>query len=106
MSADPAAPPARALLLARGSFGVLLVAFVALLGGTHPSDRTRDIVVLAVGVVVAALNVPLTLWIGKSLGVPERRRAAILTAVALLLRLAFAAWSLRFIASISHEVPA
>jgi hypothetical protein len=106
MSVDPAAPPARALLAARGSFGVLLVAFVALLGGMHPSDRTRDAVVLVVAVIVAALNVPLSLWIVKSLGVPERRRAAILTAIALLLRIAFAAWSLRFIASISHEVPA
>lgn len=85
-----------------------MVTFIGLLGGFHPSDRRRDIALLVAAILVVAMNAPLAAWIGRNLLAPDperigRRRAAIMAGVALVLRLAFAAWLLRFIGSISHE---
>jgi len=103
LSSLRSAAPIKALWLARGSYGVLFLTTAALLGGFHPTDRTRDAVVVVTAAVVLAMNAPLVAWVLRAFRAPEHRRAAVLALVALVLRLCFAAWLLRFVATISHE---
>lgn len=51
----------RSWLLARLTWVVVAVVFVTMLGGFHPADRTRDVVVVAAAVMAVGLNVPATI---------------------------------------------
>lgn len=56
-------PTPLANLLSRLTWLVLAVVLVILVGGTHPSARMIDTVIIAAAVVIALLNVPITLWL-------------------------------------------
>lgn len=79
------------------SLFVVLGAFVGLLGGTHPSDRGRDLALAVAATVFALLNLPSAVAIVRH----EAGRASAL--FALLARVAFAVIALRFVHGISHE---
>jgi hypothetical protein len=76
---------------------VVLAAFVGLLGGTHPSDRGRDLALALAATTFALLNLPSAVAIARR---REGRTTALLT---LLARVAFAVVALRFVHGISHE---
>jgi hypothetical protein len=78
------------------SGAVLVVTFIGLLGGTHPSDAGRDRVLLVAALAFAALNVPTVVWMA-------RHGVRIWVLVMLLVRCAAAIWVLWFVHSISHE---
>lgn len=84
-------------LAAPMSLLVVLAAFVGLLGGTHPSDRGRDLALAIAATTFALLNLPSVVAIARR---REGRTAALLT---LLARIAFAIVALRFVHGISHE---
>lgn len=79
------------------SLFVVLAAFVGLLGGTHPSDRGRDLAIALAATAFALLNLPSVVSIARQ---RTGRTAALLT---LLARVAFAVVTLRFVHGISHE---
>ena len=81
------------------SVSLLVVAatFVALLGGTHPPDRTRDLVLVASAALFTLLNIP------SALAIARRQVAVPGSLLALLARVAFAAIALHFIHGTSHE---
>lgn len=85
--------------LARCTWVVLAVVFVGLLGGFHPSDRGRDLVVGAAAVIVGALNLPA---IFAALALPAGRARALVLVAA---RLGIAAAVLVFVRGVSHERP-
>jgi hypothetical protein len=84
--------PARSLVLARLTWVVLPLVFIGMLGGFHPSDRTRDVVVGAAAAVIVLLNVP------AIVGLRGWRDL-----VGAMIRLGVAAAVLLFVAGISHE---
>ena len=86
-----------AAFAARASVLVVLVTFVALLGGLHPPDHDRDAALAAAAVLFAALNLPSVLAFARA----RSGRAAALGL--LLARVAFAVVTLRFVHGISHE---
>lgn len=83
--------------LARLTWPVLALVFVGLLGGFHPPDRTRDIVVVVAAALVVLLNAPAIVELAS----PHDGRAR--HGLALVLRLAAAALVLTFVRGISHE---
>jgi len=87
-------------LLAWSSLLVAVLAFLALLGGTHPSDRGRDATLVVVAGVIAGMNLPSALW-----ALRERRagRPHAASLVGTALRLALAGAILWFVHGISHE---
>jgi len=87
----------RAWLLARLTWVVVAVVFVAMLGGLHPSDRTRDVVVAVAAVVAVLLNVPAVVE-----GVRGRVWTVLLGVAA---RLGVVAWVLVVVHGVSHERP-
>ena len=84
-------------VLGRLTWVVLALVFVGMLGGMHPSDRTRDVVVGVAAVLVVLLNLP-----GALVGV-RRRGGWTTTLLPATARLLAAACVLLFIRSISHE---
>lgn len=82
---------------------MLVLAFVGLLGGTHPSDSTRDRALLIAALVIAALHTPLLLWLARQLR--RRDRVPLAVPFGLVLRLGAAGLVLSFIHGISHERP-
>ncbi|MDO9018580.1 MAG: hypothetical protein Q8S73_43940 [Deltaproteobacteria bacterium] len=76
---------------------VVAATFVALLGGTHPPDHTRDLVLVASAALFTLLNIP------SALAIARREVAVPGSLLALLARVAFAAIALHFIHGISHE---
>lgn len=92
-----ARPSGRIALASTVSLLVVAATFVALLGGTHPSDRTRDLVLVASAALFTLLNIPSALAIARwQVGVAG-------SLLALLARVAFAAITLHFVHGISHE---
>lgn len=87
----------RAWILARLTWVVVAAVFVGLLGGFHPSDRARDIVLVVAAVMAVVLNAPAALE-----GVRERVWVVLLGCV---VRLGVVAWVLLFVHGISHERP-
>lgn len=83
--------------LAQCTWPVLLLVAVGLLGGLHPSDHLRDVVVGTAGMIVFYLHVP-ALVTALSPG-PGRRRALLWIGV----RFAIAVAILVCIRGISHE---
>ena len=84
-------------LAAQLSLFVVMAAFVGLLGGTHPSDRGRDLALAVAATAFALLNLPAAVSIARH---RAGRAAALLT---LLARVAFAVVALGFVHGISHE---
>ncbi len=87
----------RSWLLARLTWVVVAVVFVTMLGGFHPADRTRDVVVVAAAVMAVGLNVPATIE-----GVRGRVWGVLLGVAA---RLGVVAWVLLTVHGVSHERP-
>lgn len=84
-------------VLARFTWVVLALVFVGLLGGFHPSDRLRDVVIVAAALLVVLLNAPAVLA-----GLRTRAgRTGTLLGVAS--RLLMAAFVLSFVRGVSHE---
>ncbi|HEY0134796.1 MAG TPA: hypothetical protein VGB85_11970 [Nannocystis sp.] len=85
----------RSQVLARLTWVVLALVLIGVLGGLHPSDRTRDLVVAAAAILVALLNAPELID-----GLRTRGTTVVLRAAS---RLVAAACVLLFVRSISHE---
>lgn len=100
----PPRPPETAIWAARLTWAAIVVTFIALLGGTHPSDARRDAALAIAAAVVALLNAPVAWWIVRRLRGPPRR-GALVALGGLALRVAASAWVLSFVGSISHERP-
>ena len=92
-----AAESGRIALAGHASLLVVAVTFIALLGGTHPDDRTRDLALAAAAALFALLNAP------AALAIARRRKGAAGALVGLLARVAVAVVALRFVHGISHE---
>jgi len=92
-----ARPPGRIALASNASLLVVAAAFVALLGGTHPSDRARDLSLAASAALFTLLNIPAALAIARQKG------GATGSLLALLARVAFAVVALHFVHGVSHE---
>jgi hypothetical protein len=87
----------RTALASTASLLVVAATFVALLGGIHPPDRIRDLVLVASAALFTLLNIPSALAIVRQqVGVPG-------ALLALLARVTFACIALNFIHGISHE---
>lgn len=87
----------RSWLLARLTWVVVAVVFVTMLGGFHPADRTRDVVVGVAAVMAVGLNVPVTIE-----GVRGRVWGVLLGVAA---RLIAVGWVLLVVRGVSHEPP-
>ena len=85
------------MLASTVSLLVVAAIFVALLGGTHPPDRTRDLVLVASVALFTLLNIP------SALAIARRQVAVPGSLLALLARVGFAAIALNFIRGTSHE---
>jgi|GEM_PF-1193956 len=85
------------MLASTVSLLVVAAIFVALLGGTHPPDRTRDLVLVASVALFTLLNIP------SALAIARRQVAVPGSLLALLARVGFAAIALHFIHGTSHE---
>jgi len=91
-----------AVLLARLTWLVLAFVFVGLLGGTHPADATRDVVLGSAGAVILAVNLPVCVWLARRWR-RASRASAWSTLAGLVLRLAASGIVLTFVGGISHE---
>lgn len=83
--------------LARCTWPVLVLVCIGLLGGFHPADRTRDIVVLVAAMLVICLNLPAVV---QFVTVRDRRAQLVL---GLAVRIAAAVFVLTFVRGVSHE---
>ena len=83
--------------LGRFTWWVLALVLIGLLGGLHPSDRLRDVVLAAAALLVALLNAPAVL---AGLRTRAGRTGALLGAAS---RLLVAAFVLVFVRGVSHE---
>ncbi len=79
------------------------VTFVVLLGGAHPSDQKRDVVVMAASVLVAALQLPALLRLARSFRMGDGSVAAQLAL--LVVRVVISVAPIAFAATISHQPP-
>jgi hypothetical protein len=102
-SRDPSPTSSVATLCGFATWPLLVVTFIYLLGGFHPSDRKRDAVVLAAGIAILLLNAPMAREIALGFRRGARARDPWVRLVFLVARLAAAAWVLWFAGSISHE---
>lgn len=98
----PRPPPRRGRfdavsLAAQLSLLVVLAAFIGLLGGTHHTDRGRDLALAVAATLFALLNLP------AAVSIARRRPGAATALLTLLARVAFAVVALRFVHGISHE---
>lgn len=94
-----ASPPGTrfAALTAHASLAVVGLTFVALLGGTHPSDQARDRALAVAAALFVLLNVP------SAVAIARRTVAPAGAALSLLARVAVAVLALRFVHGVSHE---
>lgn len=91
-------PGARhASLAAHASLLVVALAFVALLGGTHPSDLARDRALAVAAALFALLNVPTVVAVAR------RRLPPLGATLGLVARAALAVLALGFARGVSHE---
>ncbi|HEX7940373.1 MAG TPA: hypothetical protein VF488_01135 [Gemmatimonadaceae bacterium] len=82
---------------------LLCATFVGLLGGTHPSDASRDCILGAAAGLIAVLSLPSAVLLARRIRRRETARAILVPALALLARIAAAAWVLWSVHGISHE---
>lgn len=94
---DPPPGSRLASLTALASMLVVALAFIGLLGGTHPSDHARDRAILVAAVLFALLNLP------SVVAIVRRTVAPAGAAFALVSRIAVAFLMLRFVQGVSHE---
>ena len=76
------------------------VVFIALLGGFHPSDKSRDLIVRIALALVAALQLPALWALFRTREPPFGQQLALL-----IVRLVISVPPLLFAGSISHERP-
>ncbi len=82
---------------------VLALTFIGLLGGLHPSDRSRNIVVVVAAVMVLGLNVPTVSVLVARTRAKHPWRVVVLEGLGLCFRLVAAVMVLDFVVGISHE---
>ena len=82
---------------------VLALTFIGLLGGLHPSDRSRNFVAAVCAVLVLGLNVPTLSVLVQRIRAKDPWRVVALEGLGLAFRLVAAGMVLDFVAGISHE---